>query len=59
MFAIVMIAFATSNDDKMATLLIGAYLCFVGIRMLHQSWRLHEVFRHLAEHREGHQVAES
>lgn len=58
-FAIVMIAFATSNDDKTATLLIGAYLCFVGARMLHQSWRLHEVFRHLAEHREGHQVAES
>jgi hypothetical protein len=59
LFAIAMITFATSDNDKLATLLIGAYLCFVGVRMLHQSWRLHEVFRHLAEHREGHPVAES
>jgi hypothetical protein len=59
LFAIAMITFATSDNDKLATLLIGAYLCFVGVRMLHQSWRLHEVFRHLAEHREGHPVTES
>ncbi len=56
LFAIAMIFFATSNNDELATLLIGAYLCFVGVRMLHQSWRLHEVFRHLAVHREGHPV---
>ena len=59
LFAIAMIAFATSNDAELATLLIGSYLCFVGARMLHQAWRLHEVFRHLAEHREGQQLAES
>jgi len=57
LFAIAMITFATSDNDKLATLLIGAYLCFVGVRMLHQSWRLLEVFRHLSEHREGHPVA--
>jgi uncharacterized membrane protein YfcA len=59
LFAIAMIFFATSNDDELATLLIGAYLCFAGARMLHQSWRLHEVYRHLAEHKEGHPVAEN
>jgi uncharacterized membrane protein YfcA len=59
LFAIAMIFFATSNDDELATLLIGAYLCFVGVRMLHQSWRLHEVFRHLAQHKDGHPVASS
>lgn len=57
LFAITMIAFATSDDDKLATALIGAYLCFVALRMLHQAWRLHEVFRHHAEHMEGRQVA--
>jgi hypothetical protein len=54
-----MIAFATSNDDVLATLLIGAYLCLAGVRMLHQLWRLHEVFRHLAERSKGRQVAGS
>jgi hypothetical protein len=56
-FAIAMIFFATSDNDELATLLIGAYLCFVGVRMLHQSWRLHEVFQHLALHKEGHPAA--
>jgi len=59
LFSIAMIFFATSNDDELATLLIGAYLCFVGARMLHQSWRLHEVVRHLALHKDGHPVTGS
>jgi hypothetical protein len=56
---IAMIAFATSNDDVLATMLIGAYLCLLGVRMQHQLWRLHEVFRHLAEQGKGRQVAGS
>jgi hypothetical protein len=57
LFAITMIAFATSDNDKLATALIGAYLCFVGGRMLHQAWRLYEVLRHHAHAVDGHQQA--
>jgi len=45
-FAVAMAALATSDNDRLTTSLVGAYLCFVGGRMLHQSWRLHEVLRH-------------
>jgi len=57
LFAITMIAFATSDNDKLATALIGAYLCFVGGRMLHQAWRLYGVLRHHAHAVEGDQQA--
>jgi hypothetical protein len=53
-FAVAMAAFATSDDDKVAAALIGAYLCFVGARMLHQSWRLHGVLKHHPQAGEGH-----
>lgn len=59
LFAVAMAAFATSDNDKVATALVGAYLCFVGARMLHQSWRLYEVLRHHPHAGEGHQVTSS
>ncbi len=54
LFAVAMAAFATSDNDKVATALVGAYLCFVGARMLHQSWRLYGVLRHHPHAAEGH-----
>ena len=53
-FAVAMAAFATADSNKLATALIGAYLCFVGVRMLHQSWRLFGVLRHHPHAAEGH-----
>ncbi len=53
-FAVAMAAFATSDNDKLATALMGAYLCFVAERMLHQSWRLFGVLRHHPHAAEGH-----
>ena len=53
-FAVAMAAFATSDNDKVATALVGAYLCFVAVRMLHQSWRLFGVLRHHPHAAEGH-----
>jgi hypothetical protein len=57
LFAVAMAAFATSDNDKMATALIGAYLCFVGARMLHQSWRLYGVLKRHPHAAEGHHAA--
>jgi hypothetical protein len=59
LFAVAMAAFATSDNDKLATALVGGYLCFVGARMLHQSWRLYGVLRHHPHAAEGHPVAGS
>jgi hypothetical protein len=56
-FAVAMAAFATSDNDKLAAALIGAYLCFLGARMLHQSWRLYGVLRRHPHAGEGHHVA--
>ena len=56
-FAVAMAAFATSDDDKLATALVGAYLCFVGARMLHQSWRLYGVLKRHPHAAEGHTIA--
>jgi hypothetical protein len=54
LFAVGMAAFATSDNDKVATALIGGYLCFVGLRMLHQAWRLYGVLRHHPHAAQGH-----
>ncbi len=56
-FAVAMAAFATADSNKLATALIGAYLCFVAVRMLHQSWRLFGVLRHHSHLAEGHHAA--
>jgi hypothetical protein len=53
-FAVAMAAFATADSNKLAAALIGTYLCFVGVRMLHQSWRLFGVLRHHPHAAEGH-----
>jgi hypothetical protein len=56
-FAVAMAAFATSDNDKLAAGLIGAYLCFVSLRMLQQAWRLYEVLHHHL-HPGAHQAVE-
>ena len=55
LFAVAMAAFATADNDKLATALVGAYLCFVGLRMLHQAWRLFEMLRHHLHSAHDHQ----